>query len=93
MTFNLSVPSVSRIPTGEEEHGTHILHRQMQENLPIASSGDGPYVIDTEGKRYLDACGGAAVSCLGYSHPRVTQAIKAQLDKIAFVHSAFFRAY
>ena len=62
----------------------------MQENLPIASSGDGPYVIDTEGKRYLDACGGAAVSCLGYSHPRVTQAIKAQLDKIAFVHSAFF---
>lgn len=62
----------------------------MQENLPIASSGDGPYVIDTKGKRYLDACGGAAVSCLGYSHPRVTQAIKAQLDKIAFVHSAFF---
>ena len=72
------------------QHGTHILHRQMQENLPIASSGDGPYVIDTKGKRYLDACGGAAVSCLGYSHPRVTQAIKAQLDKIAFVHSAFF---
>jgi adenosylmethionine-8-amino-7-oxononanoate aminotransferase len=58
--------------------------------LPIASHGDGPYIVDTQGKRYLDACGGAAVSCLGYSHPRVTQAIKDQLDKIAFAHSGFF---
>ena len=69
---------------------THILHRQMRRSYPVACAGDGPYVIDTEGKRYLDACGGAAVSCLGYSHPRVTQAIKTQVDKIAFVHSAFF---
>jgi adenosylmethionine-8-amino-7-oxononanoate aminotransferase len=56
----------------------------------MASHGEGPYVIDTQGKRYLDACGGAAVSCLGYSHPRVTQAVKDQLDKIAFAHSGFF---
>lgn len=69
---------------------THILHRQIRSALPIASYGEGPYVIDTNGKRYLDACGGATVSCLGYSHPRVTRAIKDQLDKIAFVHSAFF---
>ena len=69
---------------------THILHRQIQADLPVADHGEGIYVIDTKGKRYLDACGGAAVSCLGYSHPRVTQAIKTQLDKIAFAHSAFF---
>ncbi|PCI82406.1 MAG: aspartate aminotransferase family protein [SAR86 cluster bacterium] len=69
---------------------THILHRQTQSKLPVASYGDGPYVVDSNGKRYLDACGGAAVSCLGYSHPRVTQAIKDQLDKLAFAHSAFF---
>jgi len=69
---------------------THIIHRQIRSNLPMASHGEGPYVIDTQGKRYLDACGGAAVSCLGYSHPRVTQAIKDQLDKIAFAHSGFF---
>jgi adenosylmethionine-8-amino-7-oxononanoate aminotransferase len=72
------------------QHKTHILHRQIKSDLPVAAYGEGPYVIDTKGKRYLDACGGAAVSCLGYSHPRVTQAIKAQLDKIAFAHSAFF---
>ncbi len=47
-------------------------------------------MIDSNGKRYLDACGGAGVSCLGYSHPRVAQAIKDQVDKIAFAHSAFF---
>lgn len=69
---------------------THILHRQIHSDMPVAIAGEGPYVIDMNGKRYLDACGGAAVSCLGYSHPRVTQAIKDQLDKIAFAHSAFF---
>lgn len=72
------------------QNNTRILHRQTQSSLPIASHGDGPYVVDSNGKRYLDACGGAAVSCLGYSHPRVTQAIKDQLDKLAFAHSAFF---
>ncbi|NQV65087.1 MAG: hypothetical protein HQ497_06970, partial [SAR86 cluster bacterium] len=41
---------------------THILHRQIQADLPVADHGEGVYVIDTKGKRYLDACGGAAVS-------------------------------
>ncbi len=56
----------------------------------MAAHGDGPYVIDTTGKRYLDASGGAAVSCLGYNHADVIAAIKAQLDAIPYVHSAFF---
>ncbi|GLQ05791.1 adenosylmethionine-8-amino-7-oxononanoate aminotransferase [Sneathiella chinensis] len=56
----------------------------------MAARGDGPYVLDTTGKRYLDASGGAAVSCLGHSNAAVNDAIKAQLDRIAFAHTGFF---
>jgi adenosylmethionine-8-amino-7-oxononanoate aminotransferase len=57
---------------------------------PVAVAGDGCYIIDSTGKRYLDGSGGAAVSCLGHSDSDVTAAIKAQLDSIAFAHSGFF---
>ncbi len=69
---------------------THIFHRQPRASLPTAVKGDGCYILDDTGKRYLDASGGAAVSCLGHSHPAVIDAIKRQLDNIAFAHSAFF---
>ena len=67
-----------------------VFHRQPQQTLPVAARGEGPYIIDGEGRRYLDASGGAAVSCLGHSHPAVIQAIKDQLDRIPFAHTAFF---
>ena len=69
---------------------SHIFHRQPQDSLPYAVAGDGPYVIDSAGKRYLDASGGAAVSCLGHNHPVVIDAIKQQIDRVAYAHSAFF---
>ena len=59
----------------------HVFHRHTRTSLPLAVAGDGPYVIDDQGKRYLDASGGAAVSCLGHSHPAVIDAIKRQLDE------------
>ena len=68
----------------------HVFHRTTKGALPVAVGGDGAYVIDRDGNRYLDACGGAAVSCLGYSDPEVAAAVKGQVDALAFVHSAFF---
>ncbi len=68
----------------------HVFQRHCHAVLPTAVGGDGVYVIDSTGKRYLDACGGAAVSCLGHSNARVTQAIKQQLDKLAYAHTSFF---
>ncbi|MGH6946354.1 MAG: aspartate aminotransferase family protein, partial [Kiloniellales bacterium] len=69
---------------------SYVFHRHTKESYPIAVGGEGAYLIDSEGKRYLDASGGAAVSCLGHGHPAVIEAIKAQLDKLAYAHTAFF---
>ena len=68
----------------------HVFHRHTRHTYPLAVEGDGVYVVDSEGKRYLDASGGAAVSCLGHSHPAVIQAIKDQLDKLPYAHTSFF---
>jgi adenosylmethionine-8-amino-7-oxononanoate aminotransferase len=68
----------------------HVFHRNPQANLPVIDRGEGIYVFDTDGREYLDACGGAAVSCLGHSDARVKQAIADQLDRIPFAHTAFF---
>lgn len=72
------------------EKSSRILHRQPNDVLPVAVGGDGPYIIAEDGKRYIDASGGAAVSCLGHSNTKVRQAIKDQVDKIAFAHTSFF---
>ena len=68
----------------------HVFHRDAKAEPPIAVAGEGPYLIDREGRRYLDASGGAAVSCLGHGHRAVIDAIKAQADKLAYAHTAFF---
>lgn len=68
----------------------HVFHRDAKAEPPIAVAGEGPYLIDREGRRYLDASGGAAVSCLGHGHRAVIDAMKAQADKLAYAHTAFF---
>ena len=68
----------------------HVFHRHTQATYPGAVGGDGVFIEDGQGKRYLDASGGAAVSCLGHSNARVIAAIKEQLDAIPFAHSSFF---
>jgi adenosylmethionine-8-amino-7-oxononanoate aminotransferase len=70
--------------------GSRVFHRHPREQLPIAVAGDGPYIIDSNGKRYLDASGGAAVSCLGHSHRATTGAIQEQVATLAFAHTRFF---
>ncbi len=69
---------------------THILHRAANVVMPVAVSGSGVEIVDAEGRRYLDASGGAAVSCLGHGHPDVLAAMRRQLDTIAYAHTAFF---
>ena len=67
-----------------------VFHRQLRTGLPTAVAGQGIELIDASGKRYLDASGGAAVSCLGHGHPDVIAAMHAQIDKLAYAHTSFF---
>ncbi|UWQ92926.1 aspartate aminotransferase family protein [Rhodobacteraceae bacterium M382] len=69
---------------------SHVFPRHCHTQPPVAVAGDGCFLIDASGKRYFDGSGGAAVSCLGHSNDRVTQAIKDQLDAVAFAHTGFF---
>ena len=71
-------------------NATRLLHRQLQQVPPVASKGYGIYLTDAAGKRYLDASGGAAVSCLGHGHPEVLAAMHAQIDSLAYAHTSFF---
>ncbi len=68
---------------------SHIFPRHSKTNLPTAHSGNGIYIVDTDGKSYLDGSGGAAVSCLGHSDPDVIGAIKTQLETLDFAHTGF----
>ena len=69
---------------------THVFHRDPRLTYRVAVRGEGAYLIDRDGKRYLDASGGAAVSCLGHSDAAVIQAIRRQLEKLPFAHTSFF---
>jgi adenosylmethionine-8-amino-7-oxononanoate aminotransferase len=69
---------------------TRILHRQIHGMLPVAVGGQGVEIFDAAGRSYIDASGGAAVSCLGHGHPDVIAAVHAQVEKIAYAHTGFF---
>lgn len=69
---------------------TRILHRSLNAQYPTAKSAKGCYIKDSQGKQYIDASGGAAVSCLGHGHERVIGAMKAQIDRLQFIHTSFF---
>ena len=69
---------------------SRVLHRSLHETPPIAIGGEGIWLIREDGRKVLDASGGAAVSCLGHQHPRVLAAMQKQASKLAYAHTAFF---
>ena len=75
---------------GTSVSATRIIHRSLRASPPLAVGGEGVWLIDAAGQRYLDASGGAAVSCLGHGHPDVLAAMHAQIDRLAYAHTAFF---
>lgn len=69
---------------------SRVFHRQLIHDMPVAVGGQGITLIDSQGRTYLDASGGAAVSCLGHGHPDVLAAMHAQIDRLAYAHTSFF---
>jgi adenosylmethionine-8-amino-7-oxononanoate aminotransferase len=68
----------------------HVFHRTTEARPPVAVRGEGIYLIDEHGRRYIDACGGAAVSCLGHGHPAIVAAMSEQAARLEYVHTGFF---
>jgi adenosylmethionine-8-amino-7-oxononanoate aminotransferase len=69
---------------------SRVLHRSLRETPPRAVGGEGVWLFAEDGRKILDASGGAAVSCLGHQHPRVIEAMAKQASKLVFAHTAFF---
>lgn len=68
------------------------LFYQANTQLPLVSHADGVYLWDQSGKRYLDGCSGAITCNLGHNHPKIKDAMKAQLDKVAFSYRTQFES-
>lgn len=69
---------------------SHVFHRSTSTIPPIAVMGKGLEIIDSLGRHYLDASGGAAVSCIGHGDARVVEAMRRNAAKLEFAHTSFF---
>jgi len=59
---------------------------------PRIACGQGVYLFDEHGKRYLDATSGAVVTNLGHAHPRILAAMQAQAQRVTFAYPRFFES-
>jgi adenosylmethionine-8-amino-7-oxononanoate aminotransferase len=68
----------------------HVLLRSLGKDLPIVSHGEGIYLFDRDGKRYVDAAAGALVASVGHGNREVADAIHAQLLRVGYVNGTQF---
>lgn len=67
-----------------------VLRRSFRKQFPAAVRGDGVYVWDAEGNKYLDLAGSAAVNFIGHGVPEISTAMAEQAAKLEFVHTSQF---
>ncbi|MCU0943828.1 MAG: aminotransferase class III-fold pyridoxal phosphate-dependent enzyme, partial [Rubritepida sp.] len=69
---------------------SHLVHRSLRAHPPIAIRGEGIWLHEANGHAVMDGSGGAAVACLGHGHPHVLGALRAQLEKLTYAHTALY---
>ena len=69
---------------------TAVLRRSFRKQFPSAVRGEGVYLWDADGKRYLDLAGSAAVNLIGHGVPEISAAMAEQAAKVEFVHTSQF---
>ena len=69
---------------------SQVFHRKYKFNKPAISHGEGIYLWDTDGKRYIDASGGAVVVNVGHGVKEIADAVQAQTAKVAYAHASMF---
>lgn len=73
-------------------HTTPLFSRNLRKQYPIAARGEGCWIIDVDGRRYLDASGQAAVVSIGHGVAEIGRAMAEQSSKIAFAHTTQFHS-
>jgi len=68
----------------------HVFYRKLGHDYPTVDHGEGVYLIDSEERRYLDACGGALVVNIGHGVKEVVDAMATQAQRVAFAHGTQF---
>lgn len=69
---------------------SRLLHRAVAFEPALAVSGQGLVLTLKDGRKIIDASGGAAVACLGHGNCRVAEAVEAQARRLGYVHTGFF---
>ena len=69
---------------------SRLVHRSLHADPPVAVRGEGIWLHDRDGRAVIDGSGGAAVACLGHAHPRVLAAMRAQMDRLCYAHTALY---
>lgn len=72
-----------------EEAEKDLLHAYNRYQI-VLDRGDGVYLYDTDGKKYLDFCAGIAVFALGYGNKEYNDALKSQIDKIIHTSNYYY---
>ncbi|WP_295701406.1 acetylornithine transaminase [Lapillicoccus sp.] len=92
----IPVPQTAGRPTSRASHTEELLARYRAALVPVfgvpqtvLSHGDGCYVVDVDGKRYLDLLGGIAVNTLGHGHPALVEAITKQASQVMHISNFF----
>jgi adenosylmethionine-8-amino-7-oxononanoate aminotransferase len=70
--------------------GSHVFHRKLTRQYPRIVRGEGCYLFDDAGRRYLDACGGAFVANLGHGVPEIAAAVADQARTLRYVNGTAF---
>ncbi|MDI6737888.1 MAG: aminotransferase class III-fold pyridoxal phosphate-dependent enzyme [Nanoarchaeota archaeon] len=70
--------------------GHHVFTRDLTNDYPVASYGEGIYIIDDNNREILDACGGVVAVSLGYNNRYIKDRLKDQIDRICFAHTGAF---
>jgi len=68
----------------------HVLYRRLQWEYPLIEKGEGVYLYDENGKRYIDATGGPMLINIGHGVPEIAEALAEQAKKIAYIHGTAF---
>ncbi|MDH4348533.1 MAG: aspartate aminotransferase family protein [Gemmatimonadota bacterium] len=69
---------------------SHVFYRKLTRRFPLIARGEGCWLIDNEGRRYLDGSGGAFVANLGHGVAEIGQAMAAQAARIAYLNGTAF---